>query len=44
MTLEELQAQLDELPSQDPQFLIGFLMTQIIWLINQIEEKNNEET
>jgi len=44
MTLEELQAELDELPSQDPHFLVGFLMAQVVWLMNELEEKYDEET
>mgnify|MGYP003626407842 FL=1 len=39
MTLEELQEELDSLPSQDPQFLIGWLMAQVIYL----KEKENEK-
>ena len=38
-TLEELQEELDSLPSQDPQFLIGWLMAQVIYL----KEKENEK-
>ena len=44
MTLEELQAELDKLPSQDPDFQVGFLMAQVVWLLNQIEEMNREKT
>tara|TARA_Y100001951_G_C11105031_1_gene164221 strand:- start:88 stop:222 length:135 start_codon:yes stop_codon:yes gene_type:complete len=43
MTLEELQAELDKLPSQDPDFQVGFLMAQVVLLMNQIEEMKNEE-
>lgn len=39
VTLEELQEELDSLPSQDPQFLIGWLMAQVIYL----KEKENEK-
>ena len=39
MTLEELQEEVDSLPSQDPQFLIGWLMAQVIYL----KEKENEK-
>lgn len=39
MTLEELQEELDSLPNQDPQFLIGWLMAQVIYL----KEKENEK-
>tara|TARA_R100001086_G_C11732505_1_gene230132 strand:+ start:97 stop:231 length:135 start_codon:yes stop_codon:yes gene_type:complete len=44
MTLEELQAELNELPSQDSDYLVGFLMEQLVWAINELEEKSNEET
>ena len=43
MTLEELQAELDKLPSQDPHYQIGFLMAQVVLLMNQVEEMKNEE-
>ncbi len=39
MILEELQKELDNLPSQDPQFIIGWLMAQVIYL----KEKENEK-
>jgi hypothetical protein len=46
LTLEELQAELDKLPSQDPHYQIGFLMRRVVLLMNQliIEEMNREET
>ena len=44
MTLEELQAEMDELPSQHPEFLIGWLMSQVVHLINNQQDKDNEET
>ena len=44
MTLEELQAEMDALPSQHPQFLIGWLMSQVIYLINKEEVKKDEDT
>ena len=44
MTLEELQAEMDALPSQHPEFLIGWLMSQIIYLINKEEVKKDEDT
>ena len=44
MTFEELQIEVDKLPNQNPDFLIGWLMSQVVWLINEIERKNNEET
>lgn len=43
MTLEDLQKQLDGLPSQDPNFQVGFLMAQVVLLMNQVEEMKNEE-
>jgi hypothetical protein len=42
MTYEELQKEIDALPSQDPEFIIGWLMSQVIRLINEREE--DEET
>ena len=39
MILEKLQKELDNLPSQDPQFIIGWLMAQVIYL----KEKENEK-
>ena len=39
MILEELQKELENLPSQDPQFIIGWLMAQVIYL----KEKENEK-
>ena len=44
MTLEELQAEMDALPSQHPEFLIGWLMYQVIYLINKEEVKKDEDT
>jgi hypothetical protein len=44
LTLEELQAELDALPCQDADFQVGFLMAQVVWLVNQIEEMKNEKT
>jgi len=35
LTLEELQAELDKLPSQDPHYQIGFLMRRVVLLMNQ---------
>jgi hypothetical protein len=43
MTLQELEEAMEQLPNQDPQFLIGWLMSQVVWLMNVIEEKENEE-
>ena len=43
MTLEELQAEMDELPSQHPEFLIGWLMSQVIHLVNKEKVKEDEE-
>ena len=39
MILEELQKELNNLLSQDPQFIIGWLMAQVIYL----KEKENEK-
>ena len=44
MTFEELQAEMDALPSQRPEFLIGWLMSQVIYLINKEEDIKDEET
>jgi len=44
VTLEELQAEMDALPSQHPEFLIGWLMSQVIYLINKEEVKKDEDT
>jgi len=44
MTVEELQAEMDTLPSQHPEFLIGWLMSQIIYLKNKEEVKKDEDT
>jgi hypothetical protein len=44
VTLEELQAEMDALPSQHPEFLIGWLMSQVIYLINKEEDIKDEET
>ena len=44
MTVEELQAEMDTLPSQHPEFLIGWLMSQVIYLINKEEDIKDEET
>jgi hypothetical protein len=46
MTLEELQTELDKLPSQDPHYQVGYLMKQVVLLMNQliIEEMNREKT
>ena len=38
MTLEELQMEMNELPCQDPEFMIGWLMSQVIYLINERED------
>tara|TARA_R100001086_G_scaffold104016_2_gene52201 strand:- start:199 stop:336 length:138 start_codon:yes stop_codon:yes gene_type:complete len=43
LTSEELQVEMDKLPNQSPDFLIGWLMSQVVWLINEIERKNYEE-
>ena len=44
MTLKELQKEMNELPCQDPEFMIGWLMSQVIYLINEREDNKNEET
>ena len=44
MTLEELQKEIDNLPRQDSKFVIGWLMYQVLDLVNLIEEKGYEET
>lgn len=41
MTLEELQSEMDKLPSQHPEFLIGWLMSQVVQLM---KDKEDEET
>ena len=43
MTLEELQAEMDRLPSKHPEFLIGWLMSQIVHLTNNQKDKEDEE-
>ena len=43
MTSEELQVEMDKLPNQSPDFLIDWLMSQVVWLINEIERNNYEE-
>ncbi len=43
MTLIELQKELDQLPSQHPEFLIGWLMSQVVDLTNLIEEMSHEK-
>ena len=40
MTLEDLQKQLDGLPSQDPNFQVGFLMAQVVLLMNKLIIEN----
>jgi len=44
LTLEELQKEIDSLPRQDSKFVIGWLMSQVLDLVNLIEEKGYEET
>ena len=44
MTLEELQKEMDKLPSEDPNFLVGWLMAQVIHLSKELEEVNEKET
>jgi len=41
LTLEELQPEMDKLPSQHPEFLIGWLMSQVVQLM---KDKEDEET
>ena len=41
MTLEELKIEMDKLPNQHPEFLIGWLMSQIVHLM---KDKEDEET
>jgi hypothetical protein len=41
LTLEELKIEMDKLPSQHPEFLIGWLMSQIVHLM---KDKEDEET
>ena len=43
MTVEELQAEMDTLPSQHSEFLIGWLMSQVVDLTNLIEEMSHEK-
>tara|TARA_Y100001951_G_scaffold44709_1_gene35339 strand:- start:477 stop:632 length:156 start_codon:yes stop_codon:yes gene_type:complete len=43
LTLEELQAEMDRLPSQHPEFLIGWLMSQVVHLVNKEKVKEDEE-
>ena len=44
MTLEELKIEMDKLPSQHPEFLIGWLMSQIVHLMSEQKDKEDEET
>jgi len=44
LTFEELQIEVDKLPNQNPEFLIGWLMSQVVHLINNQQDKDNEET
>ena len=41
MTFEELQIEVDKLPNQNPEFLIGWLMSQVVQLM---KDKEDEET
>ena len=43
MSLIEMQKELDQLPSQHPEFLIGWLMSQVVDLTNLIEEMSHEK-
>ena len=43
MTLIELKKELDQLPSQHHEFLIGWLMSQVVDLTNLIEEMSHEK-
>ena len=41
MTFEELQIEVDKLPNQNPEFLIGWLMSQVVQLM---KDKEDEKT
>ena len=38
MTLEEINKQIEELPSDDPQFIIGWLIAQLIYVTEELEK------
>ena len=35
MTLEEINKQIEELPSDDPEFIIGWLIAQLMYVIQE---------
>jgi len=43
LTFKELKKEVDKLPNQDPEFLVEWLMAQIVWLTNIIEGENVDE-
>jgi hypothetical protein len=39
MTLEEINKQIEELPSDDPKFIIRWLIAQLLYVTTQLEEE-----
>ena len=42
MTLEEINKQIEELPSDDPEFIIGWLIAQLVYVMEELEKGNKK--
>ena len=42
MTFEEIQQQIEELPSDDPEFIIGWLIAQLAYVTEELEKGNKK--
>ena len=43
MTLEEINKQIEELPSDDPEFIIGWLIAQLLYVTTQLEDVTEKD-
>ena len=43
MTLEEINKQIEELPDDDPEFIIGWLIAQLIYVTTQLEDVTEKD-
>jgi hypothetical protein len=42
MTFEDIQQQIEELPSDDPEFIIGWLIAQLAYVTDELEKSKKK--
>ena len=42
MTFEDIQQQIEELPSDDPEFIIGWLIAQFVYVTEELEKSKKK--